>query len=60
MWLRCGARCQLKRREAARQWTQKTIRLTNLEGKADMRLMEGKKVATTLVRAAAEYDLIVL
>jgi nucleotide-binding universal stress UspA family protein len=25
-----------------------------------MRLMEGKKVATTLVRAAAEYDLIVL
>jgi nucleotide-binding universal stress UspA family protein len=47
-------------REAARQWAPKTIRLTNLEGKADMRLMEGKKVATTLVRAAAEYDLSVL
>ncbi|UCG09087.1 MAG: amino acid permease, partial [Desulfobacterales bacterium] len=47
-------------REAARQWIQKTIRLTNLEGKADMRLLEGKKVATTLVRAAADYDLIAL
>jgi nucleotide-binding universal stress UspA family protein len=47
-------------REKARQWIQKTIRLTNLEGKADMRLLEGKKVATTLVRAAADYDLIAL
>ena len=47
-------------REAARQWIQKTIRLTNLEGKADMRLMEGKKVATTLIRAAADYDMIAL
>jgi amino acid transporter/nucleotide-binding universal stress UspA family protein len=47
-------------REAARQWIQKTIRLTNLEGKADMRLLEGKKVATTLIRAAADYDLIAL
>jgi amino acid transporter/nucleotide-binding universal stress UspA family protein len=47
-------------REKAREWIQKTIRLTNLEGKADMRLLEGKKVATTLVRASAEYDLIAL
>ncbi len=47
-------------RESARQWILKTIRLTNLEGKADMRLMEGKRVATTLVRAATDYDLIVL
>jgi amino acid transporter/nucleotide-binding universal stress UspA family protein len=47
-------------REAARQWIQKTIRLTKLEGKADMRLLEGKKVATTLVKAAADYDLIAL
>jgi nucleotide-binding universal stress UspA family protein len=49
-----------KERETARQWIQKTIRLTNLEGKADMRLLEGKKVASTLIRAAAEYDLVVL
>ena len=47
-------------RETARQWIQKTIRLTHLEGKVDMRLLEGKKVATTLVRAAADYDLIAL
>ena len=47
-------------RETARQWIQKTIRLTHLEGKADMRLLEGKKVATTLIRAAADYDLIAL
>ena len=47
-------------RNAARQWIQKTIRLTNLEGKADIRLLEGKKVATTLIRAAVDYDLIVL
>jgi amino acid transporter/nucleotide-binding universal stress UspA family protein len=47
-------------REKARQWIQKTIHLTHLEGKADMRLLEGKKVATTLVRAAEDYDLIAL
>ncbi|MGB5420720.1 MAG: amino acid permease [Desulfobacterales bacterium] len=47
-------------RETARQWIQKTIHLTNLEGKADMRLLEGKRVASTLVRAAADYDLVVL
>lgn len=47
-------------RETARQWIQKTIHLTNLEGKAEMRLLEGKKVATSLIRAAADYDLIVL
>ena len=47
-------------REAARQWIEKTIRLTHLEGKAEVLLLEGKKVATTLVRAAADYDLIAL
>ena len=47
-------------REAARQWIEKTIRLTHLEGKAKSLLLEGKKVATTLVRAAAGYDLIAL
>jgi len=47
-------------RESARQWIQKTIRLTNLDGKVDMRLLEGKRVATTLVSEAANYDLIAL
>jgi amino acid transporter/nucleotide-binding universal stress UspA family protein len=47
-------------REKAQRWIQKTIHLTNLEGKADMRLLEGKRVATTLIRAAADYDLIAL
>jgi len=47
-------------REKALQWIQKTIHLTNLEGKAEARLYEGKRVATTLIRAAAEYDLIAM
>ncbi|MFZ0450074.1 MAG: amino acid permease [Desulfatiglandaceae bacterium] len=46
--------------EAARQWIQKTMHLTHLEGKADVRLLEGRKVATTLILAAEDYDLIVL
>jgi amino acid transporter len=46
--------------ESAREWIQKTIRLTNLEGKANSRVLEGKKIATTLIRAAADYDLITL
>jgi nucleotide-binding universal stress UspA family protein len=46
--------------ETARQWIQKTIRLTNLSGKADMCILQGKRVATTLVRAATDYDLVVL
>ena len=47
-------------RESARQWLHKTLRLTNLEGQAEMRLLEGKRVATTLVKAASDYDLVVL
>jgi nucleotide-binding universal stress UspA family protein len=47
-------------RESARQWMHKTIRLTNLEGRIEMRLLEGKRVATTLVKAAADYDLVML
>jgi hypothetical protein len=41
-------------RETARQRIQKTICNTHLEGKVDIRLLEGKKVATTLIRAAAD------
>jgi amino acid transporter/nucleotide-binding universal stress UspA family protein len=48
------------RREDARRWIEKTIRLTHLEGKAESLLLEGQRVATTLVRASAGFDLIVL
>ena len=47
-------------RETARQWIEKTIRLTNLERKARVRLLKGKRVATTLIRAGEDYDLIAL
>jgi CIC family chloride channel protein len=47
-------------RKTARQRIQETIRQTHLEGKAGLLLLEGRKVATTLIRAAEDYDLIVL
>jgi amino acid transporter/nucleotide-binding universal stress UspA family protein len=47
-------------RDKALRWIQKTIHLTNLEGKADMCLLEGRRVATTLIRASEDYDMIVL
>ncbi|MFH2011234.1 MAG: amino acid permease [Pseudomonadota bacterium] len=47
-------------KEKARQWIQKTLHLTHLEGKADALLLEGKRVATTLIQAAEDYDLIIL
>lgn len=47
-------------RETAREWIRKTIHRTHLEGKASIRLLEGKRVATTLVRAATDYDMIAL
>lgn len=47
-------------RETAQEWIQKTFQLTGLAGKAGTRLLTGKKVASALIRAAAEYDLIVL
>ena len=47
-------------REQARQWIQQTVRLTGLSGKAATRLIEGKRVATALIKAADDYDLIVL
>ncbi len=46
--------------EIARQWVQKTVRLTGLEGTARVCLIEGKHIAPALVKAAADYDLIVL
>jgi amino acid transporter/nucleotide-binding universal stress UspA family protein len=47
-------------REMAREWVRKTIRITGLEGKAQVQLIEGKRIAEALVRAGEEYDLIVL
>ncbi len=47
-------------RKTARRRIEKTLKGTLLDGKADIRLLEGKKVASTIVRATADYDLIVL
>ncbi len=47
-------------REKALQHIQETIHLTNLEGKAEPCILEGKKVATTLIQAAENYDMIIL
>jgi nucleotide-binding universal stress UspA family protein len=47
-------------RAVAREWIGKTIHLTGLEGKVGVKLIVGRKVATALVKAASDYDLIVL
>jgi amino acid transporter/nucleotide-binding universal stress UspA family protein len=47
-------------RRIGQQWIQKTIRLTDLDGQVETYLLEGKRVAGTLVKASADYDLIVL
>jgi amino acid transporter/nucleotide-binding universal stress UspA family protein len=47
-------------REKALQWIRKTLHRTSLDGKAELRLFEGKRVATTLIHAAADYDLIIM
>ncbi len=47
-------------RETARNRIRETIHGTGLEGKAEIRLIEGKRVAEALVRVAGEYDLVVL
>ena len=47
-------------RDSARLWIKKTIHLTALKEKAQTCLLTGKRIAPTLVKAAANYDLIVL
>jgi amino acid transporter/nucleotide-binding universal stress UspA family protein len=47
-------------REKALQFIQRTIHLTSLEGRTEMCLLEGKRIATTLIHAAADYDLIIM
>lgn len=47
-------------RETARHWIRKTIRAAGLEGRVEIRLIEGKRIAESLVKAAKEYDLVVL
>ena len=47
-------------RHLARQWIQKAMRMADLGGEQKTRLLEGKRVAGTLAKAAGDYDLIVL
>jgi nucleotide-binding universal stress UspA family protein len=47
-------------RQTARQWIQKTMRPADLGGEEKTHLIEGKRVAGTLAKAAGDYDLIVL
>jgi amino acid transporter/nucleotide-binding universal stress UspA family protein len=47
-------------REIALEWIDKTIARTGLEGVVDKRVMESDHVAGGLVKAGADYDLIVL
>lgn len=47
-------------RAAAREWIARTIHRTRLEGRSEAVLLEGSRVAPTLVKAAADYDLLVL
>jgi nucleotide-binding universal stress UspA family protein len=47
-------------KETALEWIDKTIHRTGLEGAVDRRLVEGKKVASALVKAAGDFDMIVL
>jgi nucleotide-binding universal stress UspA family protein len=49
-----------RQRTEAREWIRKTIRKTPLEENAQIRLIEGEKVASALVKAGAEFDLLVL
>ena len=47
-------------RDVARQLIYKTVRATGLTDKTEMLVLDGKRVATTLVKAAEDYDLLVL
>ena len=45
---------------SARRWVERTARLTKLTGRINIRLIEGKTVASSLARTAREYDLVVM
>ncbi len=47
-------------RTVALEWIEKTTHRTSLEGNSTAVLLDGTRVAPTLVKAAADYDLIVL
>jgi nucleotide-binding universal stress UspA family protein len=47
-------------RIAARDWIARTIHRTRLENRSEALLLEGRRIAPTLVKAAGDYDLIVL
>ncbi|NIM20245.1 MAG: amino acid permease [Candidatus Latescibacteria bacterium] len=46
--------------EIGLEWIDKTIHRSGLEGKVDKRIIEANNVAAGLIRAAADYDLLVL
>lgn len=47
-------------RDTALEWIRKTVHLTGIENKVNTVLVDGKGVATALVRAGADYDLVVV
>ncbi|MCH7548830.1 MAG: universal stress protein, partial [Candidatus Krumholzibacteriota bacterium] len=49
-----------REREVALEWIEKTVAGTDLEGRVKMRLVESNRVASGLVKAGTDYDLIVL
>jgi nucleotide-binding universal stress UspA family protein len=49
-----------REREMALEWIEKTVSRTDLEGRVEMRIVEANRVASGLVKAGADFDLIVL
>lgn len=49
-----------REREKACEWVAKTLHLTAVEGAAKIRLIESNQVATGLIKAGSDYDLIAL
>ncbi len=49
-----------REREVALEWIEKTVTRTDLEGKVKMQIVEAEHVASGLVKAGSDHDLIVL
>lgn len=47
-------------KETARDWINKTVHLTTLEGHVQIQLLEGQRVASALAKAGTLHDLVVL
>jgi len=50
----------VRQREIANEWIDKTIVRTGLQGNVEKMLIDSPKVASGLVKAAVDYDLLVL